>query len=97
MTNQSKIDDLTKRLQKGNEDLSAELQNESAEIQAAIGSSKINTSAFEAEIAKTEGLREDVKNLFTPDAEEAPAADEPATDAPVTDETSTDEPVDEEA
>ncbi len=75
MTNQSQIDALTERLKKGNEDLSAELKNESAEIQAAIGSSKINTSEFEAEIAKTEGLRVDVKNLFTA---EASASEEPA-------------------
>jgi len=80
MKSQSDIDKLTEKVQSGSANLSSELQKESAEIQAAIESSKIDTTALEAAIAENQTLTDKVKDMFT--AETTPTTGTNPTEPP---------------
>lgn len=67
--NQARIDDLTAQLNAGNENIVQTIQNESAEVQAAIANNTLDTTALEAAIAQSAELANLVEGIYNAPAE----------------------------
>lgn len=99
MLTQEKIDQLTQQIKDNDAAVVAAIEAESAQVQEAIKSSQVDTTALEQAIVDSARLKTAVENIFEPEVVEnlpAPTTDEtdsetPTEEVPTEDETPTEE------
>jgi uncharacterized protein (DUF885 family) len=90
---QADIDALAQQVEDGNRRAIAALEEESKEIQAAINSPDIDTSALESAIAQSGKIDEAIKNLYTAPSEEPEEPETPEEPTEPTEPPEAEEPV----